>query len=356
MKLRERTLASGEQVTDCVIEPPKIGKQRRQEQRTFHPGRLRRALAGRTDRPEAQHPAELRGQPEALARGPGRRPAGPAHAAPAPGGRQRAPGARPAHGRAQGSAPVPAVRGATRQGPGDHAPGGGRRTSDRAPARSAVTGRPGQAPARDEAPPRVMGHWSPDQLAAFPEATENHSLASAFHLSASGLRRGEVVALRWEDVDLDAGELTITRNAVTIRGQVKEGSPKSLAGNRTVILGDDTLAALKRARRARIGFGPRLHRRGGASPAPGPLLRRLPAGGAGGRSPGDPAPRRAAHGDHQAPGQGRPGGRRHGPGRPLQPGHDGPLDPPGGDRGQPGAGAQGARGVARGDRRGMKGL
>ncbi len=98
-----------------------------------------------------------------------------------------------------------------------------------------------------------MGHWSPDQLAAFPEATENHSLASAFHLSASGLRRGEVVALRWEDVDLDAGELTITRNAVTIRGQVKEGSPKSLAGNRTVILGDDTLAALKRARRARIG-------------------------------------------------------------------------------------------------------
>jgi integrase len=62
----------------------------------------------------------------------------------------------------------------------------------------------------------------------------------------TGLRLGELMALRWQDVDLVAGKLVVRQNVV--RGFI--GTPKS-GRAREVPLGDEVLAAMKRQRHLR---------------------------------------------------------------------------------------------------------
>ena len=66
----------------------------------------------------------------------------------------------------------------------------------------------------------------------------------------TGLRFGELIALRWEDVDLVAGRLMVRKSIVKGR----EGDPKGRK-SREVPLGDDVLQALKKHRHLR---GPRV--------------------------------------------------------------------------------------------------
>ena len=62
----------------------------------------------------------------------------------------------------------------------------------------------------------------------------------------SGLRLGELLALRWQDLDLKAGRIFVRRNWV--KGKI--GTPKS-GKAREVDLGDDAINALKRHRHLR---------------------------------------------------------------------------------------------------------
>ncbi len=62
----------------------------------------------------------------------------------------------------------------------------------------------------------------------------------------TGMRQGELLALRWQDVDLIAGRLTVRQNVV--RGVV--GTPKS-GKPREIPLGDDVRAAFKEHRHLR---------------------------------------------------------------------------------------------------------
>jgi integrase len=70
------------------------------------------------------------------------------------------------------------------------------------------------------------------------------------------MRRGEVLGLRWSDIDLAGRRLTITRTLITTDVERKGspgmawGTPKTAKGRRQVALDDATVGAL-RAHRAR---------------------------------------------------------------------------------------------------------
>ncbi|MEU0483300.1 tyrosine-type recombinase/integrase [Streptosporangium sp. NPDC006013] len=62
-----------------------------------------------------------------------------------------------------------------------------------------------------------------------------------------GARRGELLNLRWSDVDLDGKQVTITGSAAFVDGERIEGTTKS-GRKRIVSLDDGTIRVLKAQR------------------------------------------------------------------------------------------------------------
>lgn len=114
-------------------------------------------------------------------------------------------------------------------------------------------------PAASASPPRVLraSHAPPDPatLRAF-LASVDVELATVLRLAAaSGLRRGELCALRWTDVDLELGALTVAR-ALSIGG--KDGPPVVESDTKThqvrhLALDAGTVASLVAHRAAEFG-------------------------------------------------------------------------------------------------------
>ena len=93
--------------------------------------------------------------------------------------------------------------------------------------------------------------WSPTQVRQFLDANQDERLIALFHLLAlRGLRRGEALGLRWEDLDLDQKVLRVAQQLVEVGTELVFGPPKTKTGTRTVSL-DDTTVAVLRAHRAR---------------------------------------------------------------------------------------------------------
>ena len=63
-------------------------------------------------------------------------------------------------------------------------------------------------------------------------------------LLATGLRRGEALALRWSDINFDDGALTVARSHVQVSYQVRESTPKN-GKTRRVDLDPTTVSILK---------------------------------------------------------------------------------------------------------------
>ncbi len=108
----------------------------------------------------------------------------------------------------------------------------------------------------------VVGVWTAEQTAQFLQLVRGHRLYALFHLVAlRGLRRGEAAGLRWADLDLAAGTLTVTGQLQQLGGRLAAGLPKSEAGWRVVALDRTTIAALRahharqEAERAAAGAG-----------------------------------------------------------------------------------------------------
>ena len=87
--------------------------------------------------------------------------------------------------------------------------------------------------------------WSPEEVREFLKVSSEHRLHLLYLLLAlAGLRRGEVLALRWEDVDLNAGTIRIERAAVRVGKDTVIGPPKSASGVRTLAVDDETTRKL----------------------------------------------------------------------------------------------------------------
>jgi integrase len=114
--------------------------------------------------------------------------------------------------------------------------------------------------------------WSPEQTRAFLAAVANDRLFAAWLLAATtGMRRGELLGLRWEDIDLDNGVVRIAR--VRAGNQVVAGEPKTARGRRTLALDPTTVAALRQHRKRqteeRLAAGPHYADSGLAFTMPG---------------------------------------------------------------------------------------
>ena len=115
-------------------------------------------------------------------------------------------------------------------------------------------------------PPRgrvpEMRAWTADELRRFVRATESHRWAAVWMLMAStGMRRGEVLGLRWTDVDLKASTVTIRSTRIRYGKTTAISTPKTARGNRTIAIGPATAVALKAwkrmqtAERLQVGGG-----------------------------------------------------------------------------------------------------
>jgi integrase len=102
-----------------------------------------------------------------------------------------------------------------------------------------------------------MACWTAGQLAAFLRwaavHSEHHPLWHV--LAATGMRRGEALALRWRDVSLDAGTVSIRRSVGVVRDRgeapvIVEGDTKS-GKPRMVDLDAATVMVLRAHRRER---------------------------------------------------------------------------------------------------------
>ncbi|MGQ0846731.1 MAG: tyrosine-type recombinase/integrase [Sporichthyaceae bacterium] len=99
------------------------------------------------------------------------------------------------------------------------------------------------------APPTVRPLWNQDQLRHFLDVSKHDPLHPALVLMAYyGLRRGEVLGLRWTDIDTDAGIIRIGNQLQRIRGELIQGPPKSHAGRRTLPLLEPVAVVLEQQR------------------------------------------------------------------------------------------------------------
>ena len=95
----------------------------------------------------------------------------------------------------------------------------------------------------------AVGVWTAAQTAQFLCQVRGHRLYALFHLVAlRGLRRGEAAGLRWDDLDLDAGTLTVSGQLQQLGGRMVAGPPKSDAGRRVIALDKTTVATLREHR------------------------------------------------------------------------------------------------------------
>ena len=109
-----------------------------------------------------------------------------------------------------------------------------------------------QNPAQRSAPARPSDRaidpqpLTRDELLAFVTAAEGSPDAAMLLVAAfTGARRGEVLGLKWADVDTERGTLAINRTMQRVKGGVVEMPPKSKSSRRTVRVPEKVLASLK---------------------------------------------------------------------------------------------------------------
>jgi integrase len=97
----------------------------------------------------------------------------------------------------------------------------------------------------------------------FTELATTRLYAPAALALATGMRRGEVLALRWADVDLAGGVLQVVRSVEQTKDGLRFKGPKSARGRRSIALPDVAVALLREHRaqqaeeRLSLGLGGR---------------------------------------------------------------------------------------------------
>lgn len=91
-----------------------------------------------------------------------------------------------------------------------------------------------------------MSTWTPERLRDFFTGIAHHRLAAAYLLAATtGMRRGEVLGLRWVDVDFTPRHLHVRQTIISVNYELTYGRPKTLRCERKIALDTETIRALR---------------------------------------------------------------------------------------------------------------
>ena len=77
----------------------------------------------------------------------------------------------------------------------------------------------------------------PEMIGAYLRAAREHGVLPMFYLELStGLRRGELLALLWTDLDVDKRTISVTKTVGRVSGQIVVSAPKTENSIRTVVI------------------------------------------------------------------------------------------------------------------------
>ena len=114
---------------------------------------------------------------------------------------------------------------------------------------------------------KEMQTLSVEQLASFLREAKESGVFEFYYVElATGLRRGELLGLKWEDIDLEKGNLRVKRQIARINGEVVEAPLKTKNAYRALPLAEDTIQVLKQQRK-KTGSSPWVF----PSPTGGPI-------------------------------------------------------------------------------------
>lgn len=108
-----------------------------------------------------------------------------------------------------------------------------------------------QTPKKHYKPKQILND---EQLDKLMDAIKGDEIWRDFFYTelTTGLRRGEICALRWEDFDESAGKLHVRRSVIKTGGEFVLSDPKTYAGQRTIYLPQSTVELLQERNRAAI--------------------------------------------------------------------------------------------------------
>lgn len=102
-------------------------------------------------------------------------------------------------------------------------------------------------------PPRVQKYEiepiTPEQARVFLQAIRGDRMEALFTVALSlGLRRGESLGLRWQDIDLKLGTLRVNQSLQRLNGKLEFSEPKTKSSRRVLDLPDSLIAKLREHR------------------------------------------------------------------------------------------------------------
>lgn len=100
---------------------------------------------------------------------------------------------------------------------------------------------------------RSMQVWKAEQLRQFLDEIAEHRLFSAFYLAANtGMRRGEVLGMRWKDVDLERSRLSVQQALVNVAYKLQLADVKTQTSRRSIDLDERTVSVLRSWRKQQL--------------------------------------------------------------------------------------------------------